>query len=104
MVINLKLIKKQAQKELNSVNNLEGLNAVSKKYLGKKGELTRILHSLERLSKTKRKRIGKSANELKNFLIKKIEEKGLSASDFLRHPGRKTQVRGYEFCGDPDAI
>lgn len=73
--INLKSTKKQAQKEINSVKNLEDLNAVSKKYLGKGGELARILGLIGKMPKAKRARIGKSANELKNFLTKKIEEK-----------------------------
>jgi len=74
MVINLKLLKKQAEKEIDSAGNAELLNEVLKKYLGKKGELTLVLRSLVKLSKDERKKIGSEANELKVFLKQKIEK------------------------------
>lgn len=73
--INLKSLKKQAQKEINSVKKLEEIDTVSKKYLGKKSELTRILRSLEKMPEAKRKRIGEKANKLKKFLNEAIEKK-----------------------------
>jgi len=71
----LKLLKNQAQKDLNSVKDLKALNEIFKEYLGKKGKLTRILRSLEKMPKAKRIRVGKEANQLKNFLEEKLEEK-----------------------------
>ena len=100
--INLKSLKNRAQKEINSAKNLEELNAVSKKYLGKKGELTRILGLIGKMPKAKRARIGKSANELKNFLNQRIEEerKKFQVSSFKPHeeyfditvPGKKPNL------------
>ncbi len=72
--IDLKLLKKQAEKEIDSAGNAELLNEVLKKYLGKKGELTLVLRSLVKLSKDERKKIGSEANELKVFLKQKIEK------------------------------
>lgn len=73
--ININLLKKEAQKEINSAQDLNALNEVFNRYLGKKGELTLILRSLRKLSKTKRVKIGKEANELKNFLKAKFEQR-----------------------------
>ena len=44
------------------------------------------------------------ADEQDENIRKKVEENGLSASDFLRHPRRKSPARGYEFCENPDNI
>jgi phenylalanyl-tRNA synthetase alpha chain len=68
-------IKKEAQKELNLIDNLEKLKKFKKQYLGKNGLLTQILCSLKELSFEERKKIGKEANELKEFLEEKIEAK-----------------------------
>ena len=53
--IDLKSLKQQAEKEIESVGNIDSLNEISKKYLGKKGELTLVLRSLVNLSKAERK-------------------------------------------------
>ncbi|MBM3258010.1 MAG: phenylalanine--tRNA ligase subunit alpha, partial [Candidatus Nealsonbacteria bacterium] len=71
--IDLKSLKKQAESEIESAGNIELLNEVSKKYLGKKGELTLVLRSLVNLSKVARKEIGSEANKLKDFLNEKIK-------------------------------
>jgi phenylalanyl-tRNA synthetase alpha chain len=73
--INLNLLKKQAQKEIASAGDSKLLNEVFKKYLGKQGELTLVLRSLERLPKAKRIKIGKEANELKNFLKIQVDKR-----------------------------
>ncbi len=73
--INLKLLKIKAKKEVEKASNLKELDKVFKKYLGKRGEITQILRSLEKLPKKKRIKIGKSANQLKNFLKIKIDQK-----------------------------
>jgi len=74
--INLKTLKNQAKKEIEKVKDLKGLNEIFKKYLGKReGGLTQILRSLEKLPKAKRVKIGREANELKNFLREKMEQK-----------------------------
>lgn len=73
--INLKLLKNRVQHEIQSVKDLKTLNIVFKRYLGKNGELTQVLRSLEKLPKIKRAEIGKEANLVKNFLKEKLEEK-----------------------------
>ena len=65
--IDLKLLKNQAKKEIERAGDLQRLNEVFKKYLGKQGELTFVLRSLAKLPKSKRTKVGKEANEIKNF-------------------------------------
>ena len=74
-ISNLKTIKKQAQQDIELAQNLKELDQIFRKYLGKKGKLTQILSFLEKLPKTKRVKIGKEANELKNSLKIKFERK-----------------------------
>jgi len=83
----LKLLKNQTEKEINSAKDLKGLNDIFKKYLGKQGELTQILRSLEKLPKAERVRVGKEANEIKKFLEEKIEEKKSSFSKATEDKG-----------------
>ena len=73
--INLNLLKNQANKEIGEAKDLKELNEIFKKYLGKKGELTQVLRSLEKLPRTERIKIGKEANLLKNFLKTKLNQK-----------------------------
>ena len=73
--INLKNLKVGAEREIEAAKNLKELDEIFRKYLGKRGQITQILHSLEKIPKTKRAKIGKRANELKGFLEKTIEKK-----------------------------
>ena len=73
--IDLKLLKKQAKKEIQIAKDLKELDRVFKKYLGKRGQLTQVLKSLKNLPVEKRVKIGKEANEIKNFLTIKFDEK-----------------------------
>ena len=71
----LKNLKNRAQREIEKAKDLKELNEIFKKFLGKKGEITQILRTLEKLPKRKRVKIGKTANELKNFLKIKFDQK-----------------------------
>ncbi len=73
--IDLKNLKNKAKNEIEKAEDLKELNDIFKRYLGKRGELTQVLRSLERLPKAKRVKVGKEANELKNFLRIKCEQK-----------------------------
>jgi len=73
--VNLKSLKNRAQNEIKKTDNLKELDDVFKKYLGKRGEVTQVLRSLEKLPKTKRVKIGKKANKLKNFLKTQFDQK-----------------------------
>ena len=73
--INLKSLKNKAQNEVKKAENLKELNEIFNKYLGKRGELTRILRSLEKMPKKKRAKIGSQANAIKNLLQNKFDKK-----------------------------
>ena len=68
-------LKIKAQKAIIGAQDLKALNDAFKQYLGKKGELTQILRSLEKLPKAKRIKVGKEANVLKNSLRIKFDQK-----------------------------
>jgi len=73
--IDLKSLKNRAEEEIEKVGNLDELNSVFNKYLGKSGELILILRSLVNLPKTERIETGKTANDLKNILRVQFEKK-----------------------------
>lgn len=75
MVMDLKSLKEQAKKEIEKAKNLKELNGIFEKYLGKRGKLSQILNSLGKLPKAEKIKTGKKANELKHFLLEKIEQK-----------------------------
>jgi len=82
--ITLKTLKNRVQKEIKKTDNLKELNAIFNKYLGKRGEITQILRSLEKLPKTKRVKVGRKANEIKNFLSIKLDQKAQEIKEKLK--------------------
>jgi len=76
-------IKKQALKELESVEDLSALEKFRITYLGKKGRVTSEMKRLGELPPEDRPEIGKIANEIKAELSKRLEE------TFIRIEARK---------------
>ncbi len=68
-------LKNQAIEEIKKISNFSQLKDVKAKFLGRKGELTRILKGLGSLSKEERPIIGRIANEVKTFIEQLIEDK-----------------------------
>lgn len=68
-------LKENASKTLSKVNSIEELDKIRVKYLGKKGDLTKILRGMSKLSPEERPVIGKLANEIKQSLGNIISEK-----------------------------
>lgn len=62
-----------AIKELKEINNLTDLDNFRVKYLGKKGELTKILRGMGSLSQEERPLVGKIVNELRGELEDNIK-------------------------------
>ena len=77
----LKILKIEAQKAIESTQDLKTLQDVYKKYLGKAGKLTQILRSLKNLPERERAKKGKEANQLKNFLGIKFAETARSLKE-----------------------
>ena len=71
-------IKKVAQEKISNITNLQELQDIKIKYLGKKGELTSILKGLGGLSQDERPKIGSMVNQVRDELeqtISKAENK-----------------------------
>lgn len=69
----LEKIKKNAIEELNNVVDKETIENIRVKYLGKKGELTKILRGMGGLTSEERPIIGKLANEIRKNIEEIIE-------------------------------
>ncbi len=72
---NPNLIKAEAQDEIEKASELEKLDEIFRKYLGKKGKIPEIFNSLGKLSGEEKAKIGKEANQVKIFLENLIKEK-----------------------------
>ncbi|MEA3344521.1 MAG: phenylalanine--tRNA ligase subunit alpha [Patescibacteria group bacterium] len=72
--VNLKT-KSEIKQEIEGANNLNELNKIFKKYLGKKGEIAQILRSIKNLSDNDKKEQGRKANDLKNEINLLIKER-----------------------------
>ena len=59
-------IKEQTLAKLNEIKNLDELESIRVKILGKKGELTLVLRGMGKLSKEERPVVGQYANEIRN--------------------------------------
>ena len=67
-------IKEEALKEIKESDELEQIEQIRIKYLGKKGELTQVLRGMGKLSKEERPLIGKVANEVRESIEDSIGE------------------------------
>ena len=91
MLKEINSIKNQAKKEIEKAKDLKDLDRVFKKYLGKKGQITKVLRSLKNLSKTKRAKTGKAANELKHFLKTEINQKAQKIESKTKKKAKKEE-------------
>jgi len=72
---NILKIKDEAKNEIAKAQNLQNLNDVRVKYLGKKGELTAVLRGMGALTPEERPIIGRIVKEARNEIEKYIELK-----------------------------
>ena len=70
----LKQLKDEALKKLEKVSSLEKLKDLEIFYLGRKGELTKVLREVGKLSLDDKKKMGKLANEIKGNLFSEINK------------------------------
>lgn len=70
----LQKIKDEILEQLEKITNGEALRELEIKYLGRKGELSRILRSLKELGEKERGEIGNLANTIKNDVAQKFRE------------------------------
>lgn len=74
----LKAMAEEAKKLLDNAGSMEALNNIRVRFLGKKGELTKVLRGMGSLSPEERPRVGQLANrvraELEEHLSRRISE------------------------------
>lgn len=96
--MNLSELKKVAVKSVKEAGDEKTLEELRIRYLGRKGEITKILRSLKDLPLTQRKKIGSEANAFKKELERLFNEKieklktrnsKLKASLDITRPGKK---------------
>ena len=85
----LELIREKALKELKEAASGTDIENIRVKYLGKKGELTKILKGMGKLSAEERPIIGGVANELRELLQNKLDE----AADAVKKAERDIQLK-----------
>jgi len=69
----LSQLKQKILKEISQAKDLNSLEEIDRKYLGRQGELTKVLRSLKDLSEKERKEKGKLANQIKEEIAEKIK-------------------------------
>lgn len=70
----LQKLKQEIFDKLAEIKQPEALRALEIKYLGRKGELTKILRSVADLSVAEKKTVGKLANDIKHELVSRFAE------------------------------
>lgn len=100
----LEQIKTSVENILTDVKEMDALEQIRIKYLGKKGELTAVLKEMGKLSKEERPVIGALANEIRSKLETEIEAKRAQLSAALEQarlvsevvdvtmPGKKKEI------------
>lgn len=88
----LQEIKKAVEQVLAEAADLDALENIRIKYLGKKGELTAVLKGMGKLSPEERPVIGALANEIRSFLEKEIDEKKSELSKKLQEVKLKKEI------------
>ena len=71
-------IEKEALIKIKSVEDLNELDNIRLFYLGKKGLISQEMKKLGNLPTEERKEVGKSLNNIKNLINKKIEQQKIS--------------------------
>ncbi|HLQ40974.1 MAG TPA: phenylalanine--tRNA ligase subunit alpha, partial [Tetragenococcus sp.] len=71
----LEEVRDEALKSIENLNDLESLNQLRVKVLGKKGPITQTLRGMKDLSSKERPKIGSFANQVRDTLTQEIESK-----------------------------
>lgn len=71
----LKELQEEALQAVDAAADLKKLNDIRVSYLGKKGPITEVLKGMGKLSAEERPKMGALANEVRDLISSKIEEK-----------------------------
>lgn len=94
-------IKEKAVLELKKAETAEALQEVRVKFLGKKGELTRVLRRMGNLPPKQRPRLGGLANEIRVFLENELDRRLLSLQEQEKQEGLKSERIDVTLPGRP---
>lgn len=71
----LQELRNQGTEEIQNSKNLDAINKVRVKFLGKKGPITNVLRGMKDLNAEERPKVGKFANQVRDDLQKMLDEK-----------------------------
>lgn len=100
----LQEIKTTVEKLLSEASDLNSLEEIRIKYLGKKGELTAVLKGMGTLSAEERPIIGALANEIRDFLGAEIDTKKAELEQKLQDEKLKDEVLDVTMPGKSQEI
>ncbi len=80
----LEELRKRLEDSLGSAANMEALNEIRVKFLGKKGEITRLLKSMKDISAKERPRFGQMVNDLRAMAEAALEKQQKELEKKLR--------------------
>ncbi|SFE69019.1 phenylalanine--tRNA ligase subunit alpha [Alteribacillus iranensis] len=75
MIDRLQELREEALQELEKASSVKDIDEVRVKYLGKKGPITEVLRGMGKLSAEERPKVGQLANEVREDIQAKVEEK-----------------------------
>lgn len=77
----LEALKEQAEKNIQDATSLDELNKIRIEMLGKKGPITEVLRGMKDLSAEERPVVGSFANQIRDDLTEKIEQKKVAIEE-----------------------
>lgn len=92
MLDKLAKLKDDVLENLKKAENLEELNELKVKILGKKGEFTAIMKEMGNIAAEKRAEFGKITNEIKNVLNEKFDTKLNELKEFAKQERLKNET------------
>lgn len=88
----LEQLRKEAVEKLKKVTDKVSLDKIRIEYLGKKGEITKILRNMGNLPPSERPIMGKLANELRNEIQQRIEDAFERIKEFEKEKRLKQEI------------
>ena len=92
MLEKLSRLREDVLEKLNNVGNLDELNDLKVKVLGKKGEFTAIMKGMAEIAAKKRAEFGKMTNELKVVLQDRFDEKFNTLKEMAKQERLKNET------------
>ena len=92
MLEKLSRLREDVLEKLNNVGNLDELNDLKVKVLGKKGEFTAIMKGMAEIAAEKRAEFGKVTNELKVVLQDRFDEKLNTLKEMVKQERLKNET------------